>query len=131
MLVSWIRKNGKESPLYECFDEILDVLAAYDVTISLGDGMRPGATCDATDRAQISELITLGELTQRAWAKGVQVMIEGPGHVPLSMVAENMKLEKQLCHGAPFYVGWAPWSPICLRPVTITSPERSAERWPP
>ena len=104
MLVAWIRKNGQESPLYEHFDEILDILAAYDVTISLGDGMRPGATVDATDRAQISELITLGELTERAWLKGVQVMIEGPGHVPLNMVAENMRLEKQLCHGAPFYV---------------------------
>jgi phosphomethylpyrimidine synthase len=104
MLVAWIRKNVKESPLYEHFDEILDILAAYDVTISLGDGMRPGATVDATDRAQLTELITLGELTERAWAKGVQVMIEGPGHVPLNMVAENMRLEKQLCHGAPFYV---------------------------
>lgn len=104
MLVSWLRHNAAESPLYEHFDEILDVLAAYDVTLSLGDGMRPGATADATDRAQIGELLVLGELTQRAWAKGVQVMVEGPGHVPLNQVEENMRIEKRLCHGAPFYV---------------------------
>jgi len=105
LLVNWLRKNpGRESPLFEHFDKILDILAAYDVTLSLGDGMRPGATCDATDRAQIGELLLLGELTQRAWEKGVQVMIEGPGHMPLNQVPENMRLEKKLCHGAPFYV---------------------------
>jgi phosphomethylpyrimidine synthase len=104
MLVAWLRHNAGESPLYEHFDRILDVLAEHDVTLSLGDGMRPGATADATDRAQIGELLVLGELTQRAWAKGVQVMIEGPGHVPLNQVAENMRIEKRLCHGAPFYV---------------------------
>lgn len=104
MLVAWLRHNGGESPLYEHFDRILDVLAAHDVTLSLGDGMRPGATADATDRAQIGELLVLGELTQRAWAKGVQVMIEGPGHVPLNQVIENMRIEKKLCQGAPFYV---------------------------
>ena len=105
LLVSWLRKNpGRESPLHEHFDDILDVLAAHEVTLSLGDGMRPGATCDATDRAQIGELLLLGELTQRAWEKGVQVMIEGPGHMPLNQVAENMRIEKKLCHGAPFYV---------------------------
>lgn len=105
LLVNWLRRNpGRESPLYEHFDKILDVLAAYDVTLSLGDGMRPGATADATDRAQIGELLILGELTQRAWEKGVQVMVEGPGHMPLNQVVENMRLEKKLCHGAPFYV---------------------------
>ena len=105
LLVNWLRKNpSRESPLYERFDDILDILAAYEVTLSLGDGMRPGSTCDATDRAQIGELLLLGELTQRAWAKGVQVMIEGPGHVPLNQVVENMRLEKKLCHNAPFYV---------------------------
>lgn len=104
MLVAWLRHNGGESPIHEHFDRILDVLAEYDVTLSLGDGMRPGATADATDRAQIGELLVLGELTQRAWAKGVQVMIEGPGHVPLNQVAENMRIEKRLCHDAPFYV---------------------------
>ncbi len=103
-LVSWLRQNQGESPLLQYFDLILDILAEYDVTLSLGDGMRPGATCDATDRAQISELILLGELTERAWAKGVQVIIEGPGHVPLNQIAENIRLQKSLCRNAPFYV---------------------------
>lgn len=104
MLAAWMKHNGKESPLYEYFDDIMDILAQYDVSISLGDGLRPGAADDATDRAQIEELITLGELTQRAWDKGVQVMVEGPGHVPLNAVALNMQIEKELCHNAPFYV---------------------------
>jgi len=105
MLAAWLRHHpGCESPLHDAFDDLLDLLAAYDITLSLGDGLRPGATADATDRAQIGELLILGELTERAWAKGVQVIIEGPGHVPLHMVADNMRLEKQLCRGAPFYV---------------------------
>ncbi len=104
MLVNWLRHNSGESPLYEGFDEILDVLAEYDVTLSLGDGMRPGTTADATDRAQIGELSLLGELAERAWAKGVQVLIEGPGHVPLQDVADSMRLAKRLCGGAPLYV---------------------------
>jgi phosphomethylpyrimidine synthase len=99
-----MEKNNRQSPLYEYSDEILDILADYDVTISLGDGMRPGATADATDRAQITELVILGELAQRAWDKGVQVIIEGPGHVPLHMVQENIRLQKSVCKGAPFYV---------------------------
>lgn len=103
-LVSWMKKNRQDSPLYTHFDKILDILAEYDVTISLGDGMRPGATADATDRAQITELITLGELAKRALEKGVQTIIEGPGHVPLHRVAENIKLQKALCNDAPFYV---------------------------
>lgn len=103
-LISWMRKNQKESPLYEHFDKILDVLAECDVTISLGDGMRPGATADATDRAQITELVTLGELAKSAWERGVQVIIEGPGHVPLHRVEENIRLQKSLCNEAPFYV---------------------------
>jgi len=103
-LISWMRKNRRESPLYVFYDDILDLLASYDVTISLGDGMRPGATADATDRSQITELVTLGELAQRAWDKGVQVMIEGPGHVPLQMIEENIRIQKSLTHGAPFYV---------------------------
>lgn len=103
-LISWIKKQGKQSPLYEYYDEILDILADYDVTISLGDGMRPGAVADATDRAQIAELVTLGELACRAWEKGVQVIIEGPGHVPINMIRENIRLEKSLCNKAPFYV---------------------------
>lgn len=104
MLVAWMNHNRKESPIYEYYDDILDILAEYDVTISLGDGMRPGACDDATDRAQIEELIILGELTQRAWEKGVQVMVEGPGHVPLNRVKLNMEIQKELCHNAPFYV---------------------------
>jgi phosphomethylpyrimidine synthase len=104
ILVSWIRKNRKESPLFTHFDEILDILAEYDVTISLGDGFRPGSTMDATDRAQISELVLLGDLAHRAWDKGVQVIIEGPGHVPINQIAENIRLEKSLCSGAPFYI---------------------------
>ncbi|MEA3222857.1 MAG: phosphomethylpyrimidine synthase ThiC [Thermodesulfobacteriota bacterium] len=103
-LIAWMRKNKRQSPLYEFYDDILDILASYDVTISLGDGLRPGAIADATDRAQITELVSLGELCQRAWDKGVQVMIEGPGHVPLNMVQENMELQKALTNNAPFYV---------------------------
>jgi phosphomethylpyrimidine synthase len=104
MLVAWMRHNCQESPLYEHYDEILDILAAFDVTLSLGDGMRPGAVADAGDRAQVSELLVLGELTERAWAKGVQVIVEGPGHVPLNQVADQMRLEKTVCAGAPFYI---------------------------
>ncbi|MCD6569401.1 MAG: phosphomethylpyrimidine synthase ThiC [Deltaproteobacteria bacterium] len=103
-LIAWMRKNKRQSPLYEFYDDILDVLASYDVTISLGDGMRPGAISDATDRAQITELTCLGELAQRAWDKGVQVMIEGPGHVPLNMIQENVEIQKALTNEAPFYV---------------------------
>ncbi|NNF99339.1 MAG: phosphomethylpyrimidine synthase ThiC [Desulfobacteraceae bacterium] len=101
---AWLSENDQESPLFEYFDDILDILAAYDVTLSLGDGMRPGTTADASDRAQISELIVLGELAQQAGEKGVQVIIEGPGHVPLDQVPANMRLEKTLCNGAPFYI---------------------------
>ncbi len=103
-LVRWMKSNQKENPLYEHYDEILTVLAEYDVAISIGDGMRPGAVSDSTDRGQIQELITLGELAQRAWDKGVQVIIEGPGHIPLHEIEANVLLEKKLCHGAPFYV---------------------------
>ena len=103
-LTGWMLHNEKENPLYENYDAILDICEKYDVTISLGDGLRPGCLADATDRAQITELMTLGELVDRAWARGVQVMVEGPGHVPFDQIAANMKLEKRLCHGAPFYV---------------------------
>ena len=103
-ITGWMLHNEKENPLYEYYDEILEICAKYDVTISLGDGLRPGCIADATDRAQIQELLTLGELTQRAWDKGVQVMVEGPGHVPYNQIATNMQLEKRLCMGAPFYV---------------------------
>ncbi len=103
-LIEWMIYNGRENPLYEYYDRILEVAKQYDVTLSLGDGLRPGCLADATDRAQIEETILLGELTERAWAQGVQVMIEGPGHVPLDQIEANVLLEKKLCKGAPFYV---------------------------
>lgn len=103
-ITGWMLHNDKENPLYEYYDEILDICEEYDVTISLGDGLRPGCIADATDRAQIQELLNLGELTQRAWDRGVQVMVEGPGHVPYNQIATNMQLQKRICHGAPFYV---------------------------
>ena len=103
-LTTWMIANEKENPLYEYYDRLLDIAAEYDVTLSLGDGLRPGSLQDATDRAQIQELITLGELTQQAWERDVQVMIEGPGHVPLHEIRTNIQLEKKLCCNAPFYV---------------------------
>ena len=104
LLAKWMIHHGKQNPMYEVFDEICDILREHDVAFSLGDGLRPGGLADATDEAQLAELRTLGELTERAWAKGVQVMIEGPGHVPLDQIEFNMKLQRRLCHGAPFYV---------------------------
>ena len=104
ILVEWMDYNKKENPLFEHYDRLLEIAKAFDMTLSLGDGLRPGCLADATDRGQIQELILLGELTERAWAKGVQVMIEGPGHVPLDQIEANILLEKRLCHGAPFYV---------------------------
>ncbi|CAK8712077.1 phosphomethylpyrimidine synthase ThiC [Candidatus Electrothrix laxa] len=104
ILFEWIKKTGTENPFYEHFDRLLDICEKHDVCISLGDGLRPGAIKDSTDAPQIEELITLGELTKRAWERKVQVMIEGPGHVPLHEVEMNMKLQKKLCHNAPFYV---------------------------
>lgn len=104
LLLEWITLNGRENPLFEQYDDVLDILHAYDVTISLGDGMRPGSLHDATDRTQVAELIVLGELAERALAKGVQVMIEGPGHVPLHEIEANIILQKKLCKNVPFYV---------------------------
>jgi len=103
-LIGWMLHNGKENPLYEHYDRLLDLARAYDFTLSLGDGLRPGSLADATDRPQIEELITLGELVERAWEAGVQVMVEGPGHIPLDQIETNMRLQKTLCKGAPFYV---------------------------
>ncbi|MDH7498831.1 MAG: phosphomethylpyrimidine synthase ThiC [candidate division NC10 bacterium] len=100
----WMLRNERENPLFERFDRLLEIAARYDVTLSLGDGLRPGCLADATDRAQIQELIILGELVERAWAAGVQVMVEGPGHVPLDQIEANIRLQKRLCKGAPFYV---------------------------
>jgi phosphomethylpyrimidine synthase len=102
--IEWMAHNNMENPLFEHFDRLLEITKAYDMTLSLGDGFRPGCLADATDRAQIHELILLGELTQRAQAYGVQVMIEGPGHMPLNQIEANVLLQKRLCHGAPFYV---------------------------
>jgi phosphomethylpyrimidine synthase len=103
-LIEWMIYNGKENPLYEHFDRLLKIAKKCDVTLSLGDGLRPGCLADATDRPQVQETILLGELTEKAWAEGVQVMIEGPGHVPLDQIEANVLLEKRLCKGAPFYV---------------------------
>lgn len=103
-LLGWILRNERENPLYEQYDRLLDISLRYDITLSLGDGMRPGSLADATDRCQIQELLTLGELVERAWKAGVQVMVEGPGHVPLDQVVANVQLQKRVCHGAPFYV---------------------------
>ena len=99
----WCKIYNRENFLYEHFDDICDILAQYDVAVSLGDGLRPGAIADANDRAQFAELETLGELVLRAWAKDVQVFVEGPGHVPMHKICKNMERQIELCHGAPFY----------------------------
>lgn len=104
IIFTWMEMTGKENPFYEHFDDLLEICREYDVTLSLGDACRPGSIADGTDASQIEELITLGELTRRAWASDVQVMIEGPGHMPMSQIAANMEIQKTLCHGAPFYV---------------------------
>jgi phosphomethylpyrimidine synthase len=104
LLFAWMELTGQENPFYAQYDRLLEICAKYDVTISLGDACRPGCINDSTDASQIEELIVLGELTKRAWAKNVQIIIEGPGHMALNEIAANMLLEKRLCHGAPFYV---------------------------
>ena len=104
LVFAWMSMTGNENPFYEYYDEILDICREYDITISLGDGARPGCLADAGDLLQIEELVRLGELTQRAWDKDVQVMVEGPGHVPLNEVRANMEIQQSLCKGAPFYV---------------------------
>ncbi len=104
LLFAWMSMTGCENPFYEYFDDVLEICHQYDVTISLGDACRPGCIADATDGVQIEELLRLGELTQRAWDRDVQVMVEGPGHVPMDEIEANMKLEQKICKGAPFYV---------------------------
>ena len=104
LLAKWMLVHNKQNPMYTHFDEICDIMREYDVSFSLGDGLRPGGLADATDAAQLAELETLGELTERAWRKGCQVMVEGPGHVPFDQIEYNMKLQRRICHGAPFYV---------------------------
>ena len=103
-LIGWMLHNDRENPLYEHYDRLLEIARRFDVTLSLGDGMRPGSLADATDRAQVEELLVIGELVERAHEAGVQVMVEGPGHLPLNQVVANVQLEKAICKGAPFYV---------------------------
>lgn len=104
IIFAWMEMTGQENPFYEHYDEILDICREYDVTVSLGDACRPGCLADATDVCQIEELVRLGELTRRAWEKDVQVMVEGPGHMPLDQIEANMKVQQSICQGAPFYV---------------------------
>lgn len=104
IMFAWMAMTGQENPFYEYYDEVLDICREYDITMSLGDACRAGCLSDATDVSQIGELVTLGELTQRAWDKDVQVMVEGPGHMPLNQIAANMEIQKTICKGAPFYV---------------------------
>lgn len=104
LVFAWMSMTGEENPFYEYYDEILDICEEYDVTISLGDACRPGCLADASDVCQIEELVRLGELTKRAWDHNVQVMVEGPGHVPLNQIAANMQIQQGICMGAPFYV---------------------------
>ena len=104
LIFAWMEATGNENPFYEHYDEVLEILHEHDVTISIGDAMRPGSGYDASDASQIAELIEIGKLTKRAWDAGVQVMVEGPGHMALDEIAANMKMEKRLCHNAPFYV---------------------------
>ena len=104
IMAEWMMENGAENPLYERWDEVMDILAAHDVTVSLGDGLRPGCLADASDEAQFAELDVLGELVERCRARGVQVMVEGPGHVPFNQIQANMEREQKVCAGAPFYV---------------------------
>jgi phosphomethylpyrimidine synthase len=103
-MLGWMLYNERENPLYEHYDRLLELSREFDVTLSLGDGMRPGCLADATDRAQVEELLVAGELVERAWQAGVQVMVEGPGHIPLNEIEANVRLQKSICEGAPFYV---------------------------
>ncbi|MEG2755879.1 MAG: phosphomethylpyrimidine synthase, partial [Mucinivorans sp.] len=103
IMAKWMQYHNQQSFLYEHFDDICDLCAQYDIALSLGDGLRPGSTADANDKAQLGELAVLGKLAQKAWDHKVQVIIEGPGHVPMHLIQENMLLEKELCHNAPFY----------------------------
>ena len=104
LLFAWMEMTGNENPFYEFYDEVLEILREYDVTISLGDALRPGCIDDSSDAGQIAELIELGNLTKRAWEKDVQVMVEGPGHMAMNEIAANMVMKKRICHNAPFYV---------------------------
>ncbi|MBN1816439.1 MAG: phosphomethylpyrimidine synthase ThiC [Sedimentisphaerales bacterium] len=104
LIAQWMHHHGRQNPMYDLFDDLCDIMREHDVCFSLGDGLRPGCIADATDEAQLAELRVLGELTQRAWEKGCQVMVEGPGHVPFDQIQYNMEIQNQICHSAPFYV---------------------------
>ena len=116
-IARWMKEHGRENPLYEHYDRILEIAKKHDMTLSLGDGLRPGAGADATDKAQLHELNVLGELTKRARAAGVQVMVEGPGHVPFNQIEENMRLQREICDDAPSTC-WGPLQRIPLRGTT-------------
>jgi phosphomethylpyrimidine synthase len=103
LMAGWMTARAEENPLYTHYDELLEIAAAYDVTLSLGDGLRPGSLADASDAAQFAELRTLGELVERAWRRDVQVMVEGPGHIPMHQIEMNVRMEQEICHEAPFY----------------------------
>ena len=128
LLFAWMQMTGNENPFFEYYDDVLDILRRYDVTISLGDALRPGCIDDASDAGQISELIELGNLAKRAWDKDVQVMIEGPGHMAMNEIAANMQMEKRICHGAPFYVLGPLVTDIAPGYDHITSAVRSRRR---
>ncbi len=130
LLAKWMIQHGRQNPMYELFDEISAIMREYDVTYSLGDGLRPGCLADASDAAQLAELRTLGELVERARAAGVQAMVEGPGHVPLDQIAWNMRLEQEVCDDAPFYV-LGPLVRTCAssRRSATTRPSTSSARW--
>ena len=128
LMGGWMLAHHKQNPWYTHFDELCEIMRAYDVTFSLGDGLRPGCLADANDAAQFAELKTLGELTLKAWSHGCQVMIEGPGHIPMHLVKMNVEKERELCHEAPFYV-LGPL--VILRRGMIISPARSAPPSPP
>ncbi|MGH7130277.1 MAG: phosphomethylpyrimidine synthase ThiC, partial [Planctomycetaceae bacterium] len=104
LLAKWMIDKGRQNPMYELWEDLCAIMRTFDVSFSIGDGLRPGGLADATDKAQLAELYTLGELTERAWRQGVQVMIEGPGHVPFDQIEYNAKIQRRICHGAPFYV---------------------------
>src|SRR5712692_1205467 len=128
LMAQWMMATGKENPWYTHFDDLCEIFKKYDVSFSLGDSLRPGCLADASDEAQFAELRVLGELTRRAWKHDVQVMIEGPGHVPMDEIEMNMRIEQEACFEAPSTC-WAPW-PRTSRPATTTSPAPSARRWP-
>ena len=129
LIAKWMMTHRKQNPLYECFDDLCDIMREYDVTWSLGDGLRPGSIADASDDAQFAELDVLGELTKRSWDNGTQVMVEGPGHVPMDQIDMNIKRQIEVCHGAPFYVLGPLVTDIAPGYDHITQRYRSSVSW--